>query len=237
LLCIAGYAYSQKVENYIIPSVNWSKWDTHFYKLKDKEFFLTSLFIDDKSLEIDSIPFFKIVNIDGLNDLDIIKTKGPDSIGLVIFTNNQSKLTKVYEDSVSIVEISQETPISPLSFKTMRVRKYGDKLEIDYMVSAIDDGTLSYRISRTDMISQGTKDVYRNMPPTYFRIKSGGTPLVEGPGLDQLIKTCNASEVGYAAGSVKTKNGDVWWKVFILEDNYKFRMGWLKRTDVLTGYQ
>jgi len=236
LICVFSPVLAQQIEEFSIPRIKWSKWDVYSKNLQTKEAFLSSLFIDGQPLKIDSIPYFKVVNLDGLNDLDLIKTKGPDSAGLVIYTNHQSKLTKVYEDSVILIELSKETPISALSFKT-QVNNGGDRFEINYLLGSIENGKLSYRINRTDMIAGGTKDVYKNMPPTYFKLKNGGTPLVEGPGLHMLIKTCSKSDVGFATGSVKNKSGDVWWKVYILESDYKFRMGWLKRTDVLTEYQ
>ncbi len=225
----------QHIEDFQIPTIIWSKWDVHHKDLKAKESFLAGLYENGKPIEIDSLIYFKVVNIDGQNDLDVIYHKGPDSTGFVIYLNEQSKLVRIYEDSVTLVEVSQVSPISPLSFKT--IDKNNGQLEVNYLESSIKEGKISYNINRIDIIAEGTKDVYRNMPPTYFRIKNSGTPLVQGPGLHILVKTYSQSDVGYAMGSVKTKSGDVWWKVFILESDYKFRMGWLKRTDVLTGYQ
>jgi hypothetical protein len=177
------------------------------------------------------------VDVDGLNELDIIKSMGPDSAGTIIYINAPSGLQEVYNQAETIVNISRDTPISAISFQTVVIDNEEQVFEVKFLSPALIDNSLAYRNMRTESIHQGTKDIYRNMPPTYFRIKNGNTPLLEGPGLDYLVRTCGPSDVGYALGSFKTKSGDVWWKVFMLEQNYTFTLGWLKRTDVLSGYQ
>jgi len=237
IILITFPLYAQQVNEFVIPEINWAGWDKYNKNLKGKEVFLSTLSENGQGLLVDSLELFKIVDIDGKNDLDVIKLNNGDSANLMVYLNNQNNLNQVFSEAASLIELNRKTPISPVSFKTIKIDSSAGKIEIEIYDFSITDGNLKYVVSRHELIKQGTLDVYKNMPPTYFKVKFSGTPLVVGPGLHQLIRDCSKNEIGYAIGSVKTKSGELWWKVYVQEPGYKLRMGWLKRSDVLTEYQ
>lgn len=232
LVFVTSSVLGQQLEEYRIPSVNWSKWDHFHGNDAGKSAFLAGLAIDGRLLGIDSLPFIKVVDMDGMMDMDVIRTYGPDSSRVSVYFNKGGKLQLAYEADETIVELSRTSPISIVGMKTM-----SNEVEEEYVIRHLEggiDANPRYTPIRIESIHKGTKDVYRNMPPTYFTITRGSVPLVEGPGLDFLVKTCSTGDKGYALGSVKTKSGDLWWKVYILEQDYTYRMGWLKKSDVST---
>ena len=110
------------------------------------------------------------------------------------------------------------------------------EFHVDHCSPSILEGRLTYHVDRIEIITKGTYQLYKNMPPIQFKVVKE-TPLVVGPGFSQLIRNLSPGEVGYAAASHKTKAGESWWKVFIQEPGYKVRMGWLRRTNVQTVFQ
>jgi hypothetical protein len=237
ILLIAYPSFAQQVESFQIHDIQWSGWDKYPEDMKGKEFFLSGLSENGVSLQIDSLELFKIVDIDGKNELDVIKLKNGDTTDMMIFINTQNSLKRVFSENENIVEINRMIPINPVSFKTMKTDSATLEIVISHYDFTIMNEELNYMATRTELIKMGTQDVYKNMPPTFFRVKRSGTPIVVGPGLQTLIRTCSQNEIGYAIGSVKTNSGELWWKVYLQEPGYKLRMGWLKRGDVLTEYQ
>ncbi len=237
IILITFPVFAQQVSEFIIPEINWSGWDKYDKNLKEKEAFLSTLSENGQPILAGNLDFFKIVDIDGKNDLDVIKLNNIDSTNLMIYLNNQDNLKLIFSKGVGLIELHRKTPISPVCFKTAKIDNLTGRIEIENYDFSITGGDLNYVVSRHELIEQGTLDVYKNMPPTHFKVKANGTSLVIGPGLDILIRDCSKNESGYAIGSVKTKSGELWWKVYIQEPGYKLQMGWLKRSDVLTDYQ
>ena len=92
-------------------------------------------------------------------------------------------------------------------------------------------------INRIEIIHPGVLDLYRNVPPTFFQIINDDTQLVNGPAGHIPFQTYASGRFGYAIASTKGRDGDIWWRVYVKEDNYKLRMGWMKKGQVKTIYQ
>ena len=137
--------------------------------------------------------------------------------------------------SGDLIEITRKSPLSPVKLITSKFDSGTYEYIIHTYSSYILENNLKYGLERTDILQKGTMDIYGNMPPSKFNVIMD-TPLVVGPGLKQLIRKLDIGETGYAVASVETKPGEHWWKVFIQEPDYKWRMGWLRRANVKILY-
>ena len=137
-----------------------------------------------------------------------------------------------------ITELYRSWPDAPLNFTTSDFSCCeGEEWEFNYYHHFIDADMFSYQIYRTEIITKGTKDLFRNMPPTQIKVAASSANMVYGPGSTDAIKSYTTGATGYAVASVKDASGKLWWKVFIKENDYKLRAGWMERNKLVPIYQ
>ena len=239
LFLLSGSLFAQNIVDYSSSEMNWSKWDQMHGDNNSKIDYIRSVHFEypDGNENSNSLTpaYIKIVDVDGNGIQDIFYVE-PGAFKLYI--NKNDTLHMVCSENQQIEELSRNWPDAPLIFKTSDYSCCdGKEWEFNYFQFFIDNHVLSYRIYRTEIIAQGTKDLFHNMPPTQIKIGSSTADLVLGPGSTQTIKSYITGARGYAVASMKDDTGTLWWKVFIKENDYKLRVGWMERNKLVPVYQ
>lgn len=239
VLLLSRGLFAQNLVDYSSSEMNWAKWDKMYDDNNAKLDFIRSVhfeYPDDNGNTNSLTPaYMKIVDVDGdgIHDLFYVE---PGAFQLYI--NKNDTLHMVSSENQQIEELSRTWPDAPLNFKTSDYSCCkGEEWEFNYFQFYIDDHLFSYRIYRTEIIAQGTKDLFHNMPPTQIKVGASTADLVLGPGSPDAIKSYTTGAKGYAVASMKDENGTLWWKVFIKENNYKLRAGWIERNKLVPVYQ
>ncbi len=228
-------SYSQNVVPFDVHEVSWDKWDKFHEDSVRKVRFLSSVpGIPD--VDIYDINHVMVVDVDGIEPLDVVYTRSDSIKDLRIYINDESSFHLAYSNAATLMEMSRQYPIAPMDFKVVYLDSIKQEFHVEHCSPSIHEGKLTYHVDRIELITKGTYQLYRNMPPIQFKVVKA-TPLVVGPGFNALVRNLSPGEVGYAAASTKTKAGEAWWKVFIQEPGYKVRMGWLKRRNVETVFE
>ena len=233
VLLISLSVYSQKVTEIEFKELNWSEWDIfHEDSIKKMPYFYS--LNSETDLEVNFANQVKILDIDGIKPYYLAYYRS-DSSGVDFFVSGDNTLTPVLKTNNTIIEITRSLPLSPIQIKTAKYDSIHQEYQVNLHTSFINNGKLSYAIGRIEILQKGIMDTYGNMPPSKFRV-IGLTPLVVGPGLQLSIRKLSIGEVGYGVASVETKPGEHWWKVYIQEDGYKWRLGWIRRANVERVY-
>lgn len=224
----------QKVVEFEIKELDWTEWDAfHGDSTKKMPFFYS--FNSESVFEINYAQQIKILDIDGIEPLDIAYYRS-DSSGVDFFISLDNRLHPTMSTDNIIIELSRALPLNPIQIKTANYDSVSQQYQVDLHAAIIEDGKLIYAIQRTEFLQKGIMDIYGNMPPSKFKVTSA-TPLVVGPGLHQSIRKLSPGEIGYGVASVETKPGEHWWKVYIQEKEYKWRVGWIRRANVERVYK
>lgn len=234
LISVKTPLIGQKVAEFEITELNWSEWDVfHEDSARKMPYFYS--FNSESIFDINFANQIKILDIDGIEPLDLVYYRS-DSSGVDFFINLDNNLLPAMSTENMITEILRSLPLSPIQIKTANYDSIYQEYQVDLHTAIIEEGKLTYAIQRTEILQKGIMDIYGNMPPSKFKVITS-TPLVVGPGLHQSIRKLSPGEIGYGVGSVETKPGEHWWKVYIQEEGYKWRVGWIRRANVERVYK
>ena len=229
-------SFSQNVVRFDVHEVPWDRWDKFHEDSVRKVRFLSSV-AKIPDIDIYDVNHVRVVDVDGMEPLDVVYSRSDNKIKDVrVYINDKTSFHLAYNNAATLMEMTRQYPIAPMDFKVVYLDSIQQEFHVDHCSPSILDGRLTYHVDRIELITKGTYQLYRNMPPIQFKVVKA-TPLVVGPGFNALVRNLSPGEVGYAAASTKTAAGEAWWKVFIQEPGYKVRMGWLRREDVETVFQ
>ena len=229
-------AFSQTVVPFDVQEVPWETWDKFHEDSVKKVRFLSSVpRIPD--IDIYDVNHVRVVDVDGKAPLDVVYSRSDDTVRMVkVYINDETSFHLAYSNNATMMEMTRQYPIAPMDFKVVYLDSIKQEFHVDHCSPSISDGRLTYHVDRIELITKGTYQLYKNMPPIQFKVVKA-TPLVVGPGFNALVRDLSPGEVGYAAASTKSRAGESWWKVFIQEPGYKVRMGWLRRENVETVFE
>ena len=239
VLYLANGLVAQNLVEYSVPAPDWKKWDQlHDDNSAKLEFIRSVHFVypdGDGATKTLTPAYAKIMDIDGDGIRDLLYVQ-PGSFQ--IYINKKDTLSIISSSNQQIAELSRSWPDAPLNFKTSDISCCeGEEWEFNYYHFYIEKNNFSYQIYRTEVIAKGTKDLFRNMPPTQIKVGASAADLVFGPGSVDAIKSYSTGATGYAIASMKDDSGKLWWKVFIKEHDYKLRAGWMERNKIVPIYQ
>ncbi len=228
---------SQNLGNMYRASVDWSKWDQlHTDNTLKRGYLSNKIFSDQEyvdKLNFNENPdFIKVIDIDGDSNLDLIYDGYYEqdlSSKVIFYLNKKDTLKEILSIDEKLIEITRRWPTGPISMKTINLNCC---LENDFEVITythyLVNGDIDYRPIRFDIIRKDMEYAAQTFPSLLVSISKDSIPLLTGPNLS-VIKYCHKDNVGYAKGSLSDKNRTIWWQVFMLEPNYKLRLGWVKR--------
>lgn len=239
LSLLANSLIAQNLIDYSIEEVNWKQWDILDGNNQEKLEFVRNYIVEKRSTDVASNSFVpadaKIMDIDGDGLSDMLYV---DAGTFWIYLNKNDSLNIVDSFKEQITRLSKSWPDAPINFTTVDLNCCeAGEWEYNYYQFFIEDSKFNYRTYRTEIIRQGTKDLFRNMPPTQIRVAASSADMVLEPGSSEIIKTYKPGRTGYALASIKDDNGRLWWKVFIKEPDYKLRVGWMEKNKLVPVYQ
>ena len=228
--------YSQNLNELYLVSIDWSEWDQlHTDNELKREYLSNKLFLDFKG----DLDLLKVIDIDGDSNLDLIYDGYYEqdlNSKVIFYLNKNDTLEEIFSIDEKLIEIVRRWPTGPISMKTIDLNCC---LENDFEVITYNhylvNGDINYRPIRFDIIRKDMEYAAQTFPSLLVTVSIDSIPLLTGPNL-RVIKYYHKDNVGYAKGSLSDENGTIWWMVFMLEPNYKLRLGWVKRNQLSRKY-
>jgi len=227
---------SQNLNELYLVSIDWSEWDQlHTDNELKREYLSNKLFSGFKG----DLDFLKVIDINGDSNLDLIYDGYHEqdiNSKVIFYLNKDDTLKEILSIDEKLVEIVRRWPTGPISMKTIDLNCC---LENDFEVITythyLVNGDINYRPIRFDIIRKDMEYTAQTFPSLLVTVSIDSIPLLTGPNL-RVIKYYHKDNVGYAKGSLSDENGTIWWMVFMLESNYKLRLGWVKRNRLSRKY-
>ena len=235
-LLLAVISSSQNLNESYRASIDWSEWDQlHTDNVSKREYLSNKLFLDFKG----GLDFLKVIDIDGDSNLDLIYDGyyQQDLHSRVIFyLNKNDTLKEILSIGEKLIEIVRRWPTGPISMKTIDLNCCSENdFEVITYTHYLVNGDINYRPIRFDIIRKDMEYAVQTFPSLFVEVSKNVTPLLAGPNL-HAIKYYHKGDIGYAKGSLSDENGVIWWMVYMLEPNYKLRLGWVKRNRLSRKY-
>lgn len=178
---------------------------------------------------------FKAIDIDadGLPDLVYNGPQGMDKPAVIFYKNNQGEFQKIFHQSGDLIYVSREKPWNPISFQIIQ-KAAGGNSELQICSHSFQDGQLQFVLDNTIILRDGMKVIMENLPPMLFEIDKNEVYLRSTPGMETTndIQNYAKGDIGFAVGSEMNSEGEIWWFVFMKEDQHKLRAGWVNSEEV-----
>jgi len=228
---------SQNLNKLYLASVDWSGWDQlHTNNILKREYLSDKLFSDqDHANKLnfnENLDFLKVIDIDGDSNLDLIYAGYYEqdlNSKVIFYLNKNDTLKEILNIDEKLIEITRRWPTGPISMKTINLTCcLENDFELITYTHYLVNGDINYRPIRFDIIRMDMKYAAQTFPSLLVTVSIDSISLLTGPNLS-VIKYYHKDNVGYAKGSLSDENRTIWWQVFMLEPNYKLRLGWVKR--------
>jgi hypothetical protein len=239
LFLLSNSLIAQNLIDYSIEEVDWKKWDALDGNNQAKLDFVGNYFVEKRGEDGAPNSFVpadaKIMDLDGDGISDMLYV---DAGTFWVYLNKNDSLKIIHAFNEQITGLLKSWPDAPINITTVDFNccEVGE-WEINYYQFLIEDSNFHYKTYRTEILRQGTKDLFRNMPPTQVKVAASSADIVCEPGSSEIIKTYKTGRTGYAIASIKDENGRLWWKVYIKEPSYKLRVGWMEKNKLISVYQ